>query len=58
VSEDHVSHRKFWIAMTVLAVLIAAVLVVLASGALATWFDTDPESGVGMVLISAQPMQL
>lgn len=50
--KDHVSKRKFWIAMTVLAALIAAVLVLLTSGALAIWFDADPERRVGMVLVT------
>ncbi|HEV7951498.1 MAG TPA: hypothetical protein VGP24_17180 [Glaciihabitans sp.] len=53
MSKDHVSNRKFWWAIAALAVLIAAALIVLTSGAFAIWLDPEPERDIGMVLRTA-----
>ncbi len=55
MSKDHVGNRKFWWAMAVLAVLIAIGLVILTSGALATWLDPEPEQSMGLLLGTTLP---
>lgn len=57
MTKDRVSSRKFWLAITVLGVLFIAALLVLSTGALATWLDPDPEGAPAKVpeALSATP---
>lgn len=56
MSNENFPNRKIWWFIAAVSVLIIAALVLVTSGALATWFDPEPEAALGTLLRVSAPM--
>ena len=56
MSNENYPNRKTWWLIAAVSVLIIAALVLVTSGALATWFDPEPEAALGTLLRGPAPL--